>query len=174
MEQEVQEFRLISNRIGAVVAVLLTGFLAEGNLRAVFSRAPHKPGWLISLDSPPLPVWANVVLNIVFYIYLVWAGVWFCRRTRGKEQVLVAGFFISALLGLLSPIRALASQNAVVVIRSIQAIGMTVATFAALLILLKSPGFGKSDTKSATRLLLFLGAFALFAFVVGAIMYFVF
>lgn len=165
-------FQLIGNRFSAIIAVCLTGFLAAGALRAIFLDAPHKSGWLIPLDSLPLPIWAVITLNLYFYFSMLWLGGWGCRGTQGNERVLVAGFFTSALLGLLGPIKALASPHVITAIRSVQAVGMSVAFFAALRILLKSPAFGKGDAKTAMRLLLFLAVFFVFAFVVGAVLYF--
>ena len=48
----------------------------------------------------------------------------------------------------------------------------SVVFFAALVALGKSPVFGKGDAKTVIRLLLFLGALFVFAFVVGAVVYF--
>ena len=165
------KFQLIGNRITAVIAVCLTGFLAARDLRAVFSGAPHKSGWLIPLDSLPLPIWAIIIFNLLFYIYMLWLSFWVYRGTRGNERVVVGGFFTAALLGLLGSIKALGSPHTITAIRSAQAVGMSIAFFAALLILLKSSAWQTGDSKTAVRLLLFLGAFLLFAFLVGALMY---
>jgi hypothetical protein len=172
MERREHKFQLIGNRFSAIIAVCLTGFLAARDLRAIFSAAPYKSGWLIPLDSLPLPIWALITLNLYFYMYMLWLGVWGCRGTQGSERVVVVGFFTSALFGLLGPIKTLASPHAITAIRSVQAVGMSVAFFAALLILLKSSPWGKGDAKTAMRLLLFLGAFFVFAFLVGAVLYF--
>jgi hypothetical protein len=172
MERREHKFQLIGNRFSAIIAVCLIGFFATRDLRAVFSGAPHKSGWLIPLDSLPLPIWALITLNFFFYIFILWLGVWSYRGTQGNERVVVAGFFTSALLGLLSPIKTLASPHVITAIRSVQAVGMSAAFFAALLILLKSPTLGKGDAKTAMRLLLFLGTLFVSAFVVGAVMYF--
>jgi hypothetical protein len=171
MERREHKFQLIGNRFTAITAVCLTGFLAARDVRAVFSGPPHKSGWLIPLDSLPLPIWAVITLNLFFYIYMLWLGFWGYRGTQGMERVVVGGFFSAALLGLLGPIMALGSSHAITAIRSAQAVGMSIAFFAALLILLKSPAWQTGDAKTAVRLLLFLGAFLLFAFVVGALFY---
>ena len=98
-------------------------------------------------------------------------GYWVYRGTRGTERVVVGGFFTAALLGLLGPIRALGSPQTITAIRSAQAVGMSVAFFAALLVLLNSPAWQIGDAKKAVRVVLFLGAFLLFFFVVGALVY---
>ena len=171
MAQREYKFQLIGNRFNAVIAVCLTGFLAARDLRDVFSDAPHKSGWLIPLDSLPLPILAVIIFNLFFYIYMLWLGYWGYRGTQGSERVVVGGFFTAAFLGLLGPIKALSSPHAITAIRSAQAVGMSIAFFAALLILLKSPAWQTGDAKTAVRLSLFLGAFLLFAFVVGALLY---
>ncbi len=171
MERREHKFQLIGNRFTAIIAVCLTGFLAARDFRSAFSGAPHKSGWLIPLDSLPLPIWAIIIFNLLFYIYMLWLGFWSYRGTQGKERVVVGGFFSAALLGLLGPIKALGSPHAITAIRSAQAVGMSISFFAALLILLKSPAWRTGDAKTAVRLLLFLGAFLLFAFVAGALLY---
>jgi len=171
MERRERKFQLIGNRFTAIIAVCLTGYLAARDLRAVISGTPHKSGWVIPLDSLPLPIWALIIFNVFFYIYMLWLGFWGYRGTQGNERVVVGGFFTAALLGLLGPIKALGSPHAITAIRSAQAVGMSIAFFAALLMLLKSPAWQKGDAKTAVRLLLFLGAFLLFAFVVGALLY---
>jgi hypothetical protein len=172
MAQREYKFQLIGNRFNAVIAACLTGFLAARDLRAVFSGASHKSGWLIPLDSLPLPIWAVITLNLFFYIYMLWLGYWGYRATQGNERVVVGGFFTAALLGLLGSIKALGSPQALTAIRSVQALGMSVAFFAALLILFKSPAWQKGDAQTARRLLLFVGAFAVFVLVIGAVLYF--
>ena len=172
MAQREYKFRLIGNRFNAVIAACLTGFLAARDLRAVFSGVPHKSGWLIPLDSLPLPIWGVITLNLFFYIYMLWLGYWGYRGTQGNERVVVGGFFTAALLGLLGPIKALGTPQAITGIRLVQALGMSVAFFAALLILLKSPAWQKGDVQTAGRLLLFVGAFVVFVFVIGAALYF--
>jgi hypothetical protein len=119
----------------------------------------------------PLPIWTVIAFNLFFYASMLWLGFWVYRGAQGNERVLVGGFFTAALLGLLGPIKALSSPHAFTAIRSIQFAGMTVAFFAALVILLKSPALQKGDAKTAVRLLLFLGAFVLIAVLVGALLY---
>jgi hypothetical protein len=99
-------------------------------------------------------------------------GYWCYRGTHGNERVVVGGFFTAALLGLLGSIKAVGSPHAITAIRSVQALGMSVAFFAALLILLKSPAWQNGDAQTAGRLLLFVGAFVVFVFVIGAVLYF--
>lgn len=139
MGQPDHKFWLIGNRLSAIIAVGVTGFLAAEEFRAIFSDPPRKFSWLFPLDSLPLPTWTAVALNVFFYLYMLWLGFWGCRKTQGKERIVVAGFCTGGLFGLAGPIRALASPRAVMAIQSIQAAGMSVAFVAALLILLRSP-----------------------------------
>jgi hypothetical protein len=172
MAQREYKIQLIGNRFNAVIALCLTGFLAARDLRAIFSGTPHKFGWLIPLDSLPLPIWAVITLNLFFYICMLWLGYWGYRGTQGNERVVVGGFFTAALLGLFGSIKALDSPQAITAIRLVQALGMSVAFFAASLILFKSPAWQNGDAQTARRLLLFAGAFVVFVFVIGAVLYF--
>lgn len=172
MAQREHKFRLIGNRFNAVIAVCLTGFLAARDLRAVFSGVTHTSGWLFPLDSLPLPIWGVITLNVVFYIYMLWLAYWAYRATQGNERVVVGGFFTAALLSLLGRLKALGSPQIITTIRLVQALGMSVAFFAALLILVESPAWQKDDAQTAGRLLFFVGAFVVIVFVIGAVMYF--
>jgi len=174
MERREHKFQLIGNRTTAIIAVCLTGFLAARDFRAVFSGALHKSGWLFPLDSLPLPVWAIILFNLILYVYMPWLAFCFYRGTQGNERILVSGFFGAALLGILGPIKTFGSPRAVTAIRSVQGFGMSIAFCAALLILLKSPAWQTGDAKTAVRMLLFLGVLVLFAFLVGALMYWIF
>jgi hypothetical protein len=174
MNTREHKFKLIGNRFSAILAVCLMGFLAQRDIRGVFSETPHESGWLMPLDFLRLPGWGVAVINLAFYIYLIWVGVWFYRRTEGNERLLVAGFLTSGLLGLFGRIRALASPHPMATIRSLQSVCMTVAFVAAILILLKSPAFGRGDAKTALRLSGFLGAFVVVALLLGALIYFLY
>jgi hypothetical protein len=59
-------------------------------------------------------------------------------------------------------------------IRSLQAVCMTVAFLATILILLKSPAFGRGDAKTALRVSVFLGTFVVVALLLGALIYFLY
>lgn len=166
------KFRLIENRFSAVLAVCTTGFLAGRDIRAVFSNIPPKSGWIMPFDFLPLPVWSVAAINLFFYAYLLWIAIWFYRRVEGYERILVAGFFMSTLIGLLARIDAFGSQQLIAAIRSVQSGFMTVAFVAAVVILLKSPAFDKGDAKTALRLIAFLGAFLVAALLIGGVVYF--
>ncbi|MGA8365898.1 MAG: hypothetical protein ACLQMT_03615 [Candidatus Acidiferrales bacterium] len=128
-----QEYKLglIHSRLGAVIALCLTGYVAALSFRAVFSH--HRPEfhWLI-LKKPldfGLPTWALAAINLAFYAYLIWVGVLIYRMAQGKERILVAGW----LVGFLWPIEYL-SMSAAAVIRCVDAAGMLVALVAAVYI----------------------------------------
>jgi len=173
MERREHKFQLIGNRLTAIIAVCLTGFLAARDFQAVFlgAGALHRSGWLFPLDSLPLPIWTIIVFNLILYIYMPWLAFCFYRGTQGNERILVGGFFSAVLLGILGPIKTLGSPRAVTAIRSVQGLGMSIAFCAALLILLKSPAWQTGDAKTAMRSLLFLVVLVLTAFVVVALMY---
>ncbi len=165
--------KLIGNRFSAIIAVCLTALFAAEDVQAIFSNALPKSHWLIDLDFLSPPIWATALVNLTFYVFFLWAGVGLYRSTQGKERVLVCGWFASFLLGLLfGPIEGLIPPWAIATIRYAKGIGMSVAFIAALLILVKSPPFGKSDATSLGRLLLFLGLFVIGALVIGALIYF--
>jgi len=167
------KFRLIGSRFTAIIACCLTGALTAEEIRVLFVGAPHKADWLIPLDSlPPLPVWSVVAVNLFFYAYLLWLAFWFFRATEDKERIVVVGFFLSASLVILNPIRALSSAPVVTAIRILRATGIGTAFCASLSTLVEGPAFGRGDGRTALRLLLFVGGFVVFAFAVGVVLYF--
>jgi hypothetical protein len=85
MERPEHKFQLIPNRFIAITAVCLTGYLAASEVRTAFSGDTHKSGWLIPLDSSPLPIWAAIILNLCFYTYMLWLGFWGHRGTQGDD-----------------------------------------------------------------------------------------
>jgi hypothetical protein len=95
-----QVYGLITSRRIAVVAVALNGITAVTTFRNVFLHFPrtHHFHWLLQLDSL-LPAWTWVPINIAFYAFLVCLCVEFFRTSRGRERVMVAGWFPGALLG---------------------------------------------------------------------------
>ena len=172
MEGREHKFQLIGNRFSAVLAVCIIGYLAWRDIRAVSSNIPPKRGWIMSFDFLPLPAWSVAAINVLFYFYLLWVAIWFYRRVEGSERIIVAGFFMSGLIGLLARIDALGSQQIIAAIRSLQSGCMTVAFVAAVVILLKSPVFDKADAKTARRLFAFVGTFLVVALLIGGLIYF--
>jgi hypothetical protein len=130
--------RLIHNRLGAVIALCLTGYVAALSFRNVLSHSHQKSNWLVDLHFM-LPTWAVAVVNLGFYAYLLWIAVAFYRIAQGKERVVVAGW---SSVGLLEPIQSLVSASAAAAIDHVKAIGMLVAFLAAVDIFLRMPASG--------------------------------
>jgi hypothetical protein len=122
----------------------------------------------------PLPAWSVAAINVLFYVYLIWAAIWFYRRVEGNERIVVAGFFMSGLIGFLGRIDALGSPSSIAAIRSIQSGCMTVAFVAAIAILLKSPAFERADAKTALRFCAYIGTFAVVMLLIGGLIYFLY
>jgi hypothetical protein len=175
MVQKERKPQLIGNRFTAIVAVCLIGFIAARDFHAAFLGAAPKSSWLIDLHFLPLPSWALVIVNVAFFGFFLLLGLGFYRWAKGKERVVIGGWFASALLGLLvAPIAGELSPHTVAALRFVQGVSMAVAFVGALLILVKSPAFGKSDVLTVERLLLFLGAFIVILLAIGALIYFAF
>jgi hypothetical protein len=136
MEQQEPKPRLIGNRRIAAIALCCTGFIAAQSFRAIFAHAPHDSHWLVSLDFMSLPIWTVVLINLGFYVYLLWVGVEFYRLAQGMERVVVVGWFNIIFLGL---IQNLVSTPHAAAIQWVKAAGMAVAFLTATYIYLKSP-----------------------------------
>ena len=161
---------LISNRRNAAIAVCLTGFVAVQSFRGAFSQAPHNPDWLLPLDPISMPIWILAVVNVAFYLYLVWVVVTFYRSAQREERVVVAGWFGVLLL---IPLHLLASARGAAAIQWVKAAGMAVAFIAAGYILLKSPANATGISKMASQRLFVWVAVLATALVLGALLYFV-
>lgn len=125
--------RLIGSRFTAGVGVVLTGYVAALTLRAAFWQSPHHFHWLLSVDTF-LPARAALVVNVVFYAWLVWQCVVFPQALRGKERVLAIGWALSLLLRL---IQGLVSASLAAFIQYVRAASIMVAFFAAMAILIE-------------------------------------
>jgi hypothetical protein len=136
MDQPENNPGLVHNRAVAVVALCLTGFVAALSFRGLFSSAQHKSYWLLDLRLI-LPIRAAAI-NVGFYAYLLWLGVVFYRAARGKERILVAGWFVAILLG---PVQILVPMFGAV-IGYLKVAGMMAAFLAAVYILINVPARG--------------------------------
>jgi hypothetical protein len=88
---------LISNRLAATLALILTGFVAALDIRyALFGPINHS-SWLLS-PFRSWPLWLTAAVNALVYLYLLWIFVSFFRGTTGKERVLVLGWAIGITL----------------------------------------------------------------------------
>lgn len=134
MEQARDKAHPIENVRGAVVALCLTAIVAALSFREALLHTQHKSYWLVDLRSI-LPASAAVVVNLGFYAYLLWLGIMFYRSARGKERVVVTGWFASLFLGW---IQNLVSMPAVAVINWAKAACMLMALLAAIDIVAKN------------------------------------
>ena len=170
MEQGKNKSGLINNRRSAAIALCLTGFIAAQSFRAAFSHAPSNRHWLLPLDFMSLPIWVIAIVNLAFYVYLLWVGVVLYRIARAKERIVIAGWFSVFLL---SPVQNLASTRNAAAIQWVKAAGMGVAFLAATYILWKSPAATEGIPTAARQQLLVLCAVFAIALVLGALLYFV-
>lgn len=148
----------------------MTGFIAAQSFRAAFSHAPRNAHWLFSLDFISLPIWVIAVVNVAFYLYLVWVVAMFYRIAQREERVVVAGWFGVILL---IPLQHLVSTPAAAAIQWVKAAGMAVASVAAAYSLVKSPAPAEGITKMSKQRLPVLVAVLVTALVLGALLYFV-
>jgi hypothetical protein len=113
--------------------VVLTGYVAALTFRAAFWQSPHHFHWLLPVNTF-LHAWATLVINLVFYAWLVWICVVFPRALYGKERVLAIGWALSLLLSLL---QGLVSASLAAFIQYVRAASIMVAFFAAVAILIE-------------------------------------
>jgi hypothetical protein len=170
MDPRKNQLGLIRSRRNAAIALCLTGFIAAQSFRAAFSHAPRNAHWLFPLDFISLPIWVIAVVNVAFYLYLVWVVAMFYRIAQRGERVVVAGWFGVILL---IPLQHLVSTPAAAAIKWVKAAGMAVASIAAAYILMKSPVPAEGVTKMAKQRPLVLLAVLVTALVLGALLYFV-
>jgi len=112
--------RLIHSTRAAVVAFVLTGFVAGLTFRDVFFRSADGTRWLFPVFFTQ-PRWAFLSIQLAFYGYLLWLCFVFFRAAQGKERVIVAGWFAVILL---TPIETFISRPAAGAIRYAEALGM--------------------------------------------------
>ena len=169
MKQQENKLGLIRNRRDAVIAVCLTGLIAAQSFRAAFSHAPRSPHWSLPLDFISLPIWVIAIVNVAFYLCLVWAVAMFYRIAQREERVVVAGW-----LGvfLLIPLQRLVSTPGAAAIQWVKAASMGLAFVAAAFILLKSHVPAEGITKMTKQRLLALLAVLVTALALGALLYF--
>ena len=86
--------------------------------------------WLVSPGLTPHG-WPLVAANLFIYLYVCWLGFWFMRGTAGLERFFVAGWLAEILLW---PLALLGRQA--VVVKHVGALGLVVASLAAVALLL--------------------------------------
>jgi len=153
MEQPEFEARLIHNKRGALIAICMTGYVAGLSFRNVLSHSQREHHWLLDLDwlvyfHFKLPAWAVAGVNLGFYACLFWCGVMLYRIAQGKERILVVGWFVAIVLGL---IQNLVSTSAALSIDYVKAIATLVAFLAAVNIFFRMPasGYPRLDNRTS-------------------------
>ena len=128
---------LIHTKRGAIIIFCLTGFIFVLSVRSLFIYLRHggRPHfeWLFNLVL--LPSWANTVINVAFYGYLLWLGIALFRRARGGERIVVAGWLLDICLG---PITIIFPAAGAAALRYFQTAAMTAAFLAAAFLVRKS------------------------------------
>jgi hypothetical protein len=169
MEQPKSKPQLMGNKLTAAIALCSTGLVGVQSFRAVFSHAPNRPHWLVSLDFVSVPIWTVATVNLAFYVFFLWTGVEFYRAAQGKERIVVAGWFNVLLL---SPFQNLVSPPHAAAIQWVKATGIALAFLTAAYIFVESPTGTEGITNAAKRRLLVLCLVLAAALVLGALMYF--
>ncbi len=123
---------LVTTRLRAAVAVGLTAFVLVQAVRGVLNLGNTPSGWLVPWGSL-LDGWPLVAVNVFFYGYMWWLGYWFIRGTRGRERVLIVGWFAGILLWPLETLK----NGWVMEIRYVAALGLAVALIAGVSLLMR-------------------------------------
>ena len=138
-----QPTRLLTTSLRKGVAVGLSALAFVLAVRDVLHLG-HKPGSLLPLDFV-LHGWPLVAANVLFYGYLCWLAFWFIRGTKGRERVVMVGWFATILL---SPLETLQHRWAME-IRYVCAFGLAVALLAAASLLLHPAVVGGRTARNA-------------------------
>ena len=138
--------KLLTTRTRAAVAMALTAYAFVLAVRGGLHPGHNRSSWLMPA-SPILFGRPLVIANILIYGWFCWIAFWLVRRTAGRERVFMLGFFADILPWRLKILR----PNWAVPVRHFAAIGLAVATLAALTLLLDPPDLGDTgDQADAT------------------------
>jgi len=135
---------LIRDRLTAIGAVVLTGFVAAASFRAAFNSAPYH--WQPFFHLGALPRWAQLSIDVAFYAYLLWLWVIVFSIAKSKERIWVAGWGPGLLLNPLKVV--VSSPPGVTAIRQVQALSLAVAFLAAVSIFLEAEARDKASPES--------------------------
>jgi hypothetical protein len=125
-----------------MLAMGWTAFLLALAIRGII-RHSHT-GWLVP-QSILFHGWVLIVFNVVIYGEICWIAFWCIRRTLGRERLFMVGMFANILLW---PAKLLLPQWAFA-IRQVGAVGLAVATLAALTLLFDSSNQADSNRANA-------------------------
>jgi hypothetical protein len=122
--------QFIHSRSGALFSVAFTGFLTYQTLRGVLHyRIPHSMWVFIPL--PLLPNWMNIALNVLVYASIAWLCVAVFGMGGGKERLILAGWSVTLLLGLIQPF---VPQEIAISIQYLKGLAISVAFLMSVLI----------------------------------------
>ncbi len=161
---------LIRDRVDAVIALCATVFIAVLSFRGALLPATHKLHWLIPLDFVRLPIWVVGIVNVAFYLSLIWATVAVSRNARPRERILELGWIGVILLG---PFQGLLSDAGAAAIQWIKAAGMAAATIAAVMILWEAPARASVPRPERKRGTIIMFSITFILMLVGALLYWI-
>jgi hypothetical protein len=144
MKQQQQERGLISRRLHAEVLVLATALAWLSCLRTALSSAANYADSGYQFQS----MWARLAVDVVFYGFLLWVCLFYFRKARGIERIVVTGWAIWLILG---SVQHLFSIHAARAVEFVKLGALAVALVAAILILstyLRNSEKAASDTSS--------------------------
>ena len=93
---------LLTTRLTTAVAAGLTALVFALAIRDELHHSHDKPLWPL-LDGL-LHGRLAIAVSVVFYGYFCWLAFWFIYRSKGRERVFFAGWFVGILL---SPLKVL-------------------------------------------------------------------
>jgi hypothetical protein len=177
MQQTEHKRGLIRDRGGAILVLCGTGVVTAQAFLLAFSDAPYKRHWQITLTFVRLPTlglvrlpaWSVPAVNGFFYAGFPLLTVAFYRAAHGWERILVVGWLNVVFLG---PFQNFISTAGVDVIRWIQACGMAVASFAAVMILWRAPAKATAPSAATKRGSMIMLGIVLGLLLAGALLYF--
>lgn len=170
MQRQEHKPGLIRERGDAVIALCSTAFIAVLSFRGALLPAPHKTHWMIPLDFVGLPIWVAGIVNVAFYLSLVWATVAVYHNAPPKERILELGWMGIIFL---SPFQGLLSDTGAATIQWIKAAGMAAATIAAVMILWEAPARASVLRPERKRGTIIMLSVILILLLVGAFLYWI-
>jgi hypothetical protein len=124
--------RIIKNRAGAILAVVLTGWNAVSTIHALFSHSLLFHEWILPFHWHSSKL--NLCANGAWYAFQLYACFWLFRLTRGKERILALGWILMILV---TPIQQLLPEYGWVAVQFVKAVAMIISLGAAILVLLE-------------------------------------
>jgi hypothetical protein len=133
--------RLLTTPLSIAVALGITALGLTQSIRAVLSHHVLSV-WLLGQTS--LHGWLLIAVNVLLYLYVCWIAFWWIRGTAGRERLFIIGWFVGFLLW---PLKVFWPRSCVA-IDHIGALGLAMAVFAALALLLDHPNSVNGTTST--------------------------